>query len=517
VQLSWIKSPFSQHDNILFDFIKKSLVDSNIYGTTPQDFSYTDKIKKYQLRLTDCYSLVNITVNDVIWVTLDGTGSTHSFDFYVAPQLGLNEIKAVSTDGTQLYASLVFKTYNIHNFLAFMGKKFKEFWNLYKQAQANIYIEPNLIQDLDGNNLEPEYKFTKSFATLLGTKRYSGLTNSQYYTFLKNVFTMNQNGGALKSYYQLQQALPDYIERVDLIPIEKYLVQGNQAYNKVYVDGTNNTKLRIYPSYVWQYQNEWGMLPSYAEAPDSTSGVFYVYTDSEIHSDTTSIGGLKIKYTDDAEFFKRESVTTDTFYSTDLRDDTSGNITGFQNGKYVVLKSPSVDGTISVDSTGSINVVSSSRILIAPNYNFVDLGTTYSTELDNVKITYKTYDIPNILAKVEKDTTTGAIINIKMSGHPAYNDSGLSYTAQIGDRHYLSYLEENYGAVVLTIRAKQKIDDELKDIINNLIRNNLPLHIKYYLVWSTIDLWDYWGQTNFTFADTTTQPQWVGVTFGDLK
>lgn len=517
MQLSWKKSPYSQHDNVLFDFVKKSLVDSNIYGTTPQDFSYTDKIKKYQLTLSDCNAVVNVTVNDIVWITLDGTGTTHTFDFYIAPKLGLNEVKVVSTDGEQLYASLVFKTYNMHNFLAFMAKKFKEFWNLYKQAQANIYIEDAVIQDMDGNDLSPEYRFTKSFATLLGTKRYSGLTNSQYYTFLKNVFIMNQNGGALKSYYQLQQALPDYIDRVDLIPMEKFLVQGSKQAGKVYVDGTNNTKLRVYPAYVWQQQNEWGMLPYNSEVPDSTSAVFYVYTDSDIHADTTQRGSLKIQYTDDAEFFKREFYTTDTFYTTDLRDDTGGGITGFVNGKYVVLKSPSVDGTISVDSTGSVLVNASSQLLIAPNYNFVDLGTTYGDEIDNVKITYKTYDVPNILAKVEKDTTTGVIQNIKMSGHPVYNNTGGRYVAEYGDKNYLSYLENDYGSVVLTIRAKQKIDNELKDIINNLIRNNLPLHLRYYLVWSTIGLFNYWSDEHFTFSDTTTQAQWAGVTYGDLK
>lgn len=523
MELQWIDSPFDAHDNVLFGFIKKSLVDNNIYGTGEEYFPFTDKGKKYKLRLSDCSEDVKILVNDIEWIAFDGSASvSNQLDFYILPKIGRNEVKIVSaSDETQLRVSLRFTCANIYVFLAFMGKWFKVLRNKIQQALQNTYIDSGKVEDLDETSLDTEYKFLRSFALLLGTKRYSGLTTDEYETFLHNVFTLNENGGTLSGYYTLQQALPSYIDRVDVIPMGDYLVQRNELYGKVYVDGTDNTKLLVYPSYVWQNSNEWGMLPHFDEAPDSTTDiVFYVYTDGELYgNDSTNYGALKIKFTNDVEFFKRETILTETFLSTDLRTDgTNENVTGYLGGKYVVLGSPAVDGTmINVDTTGSILVDESAVFIEEPNYNFVDLGTTYGDEIDNVKITYKTYDVPDIWAKVTKDATTGEIKNITMSGHPVYSDStGRELVAELGGKNYLSYYENNYGSIVLIIRAKQKIDDELKDIINVLIRNTLPLHLRYYLVWSTIGLWSYWGQTDIIWSDMTSG-LYTDITFGDLK
>lgn len=517
MNIEWVSSPYSQHNNILFGFIKKSLIDSQIYDTTPEAFSYTDKAKKYKLKLSNCSKNVLILVNDQTWIAFDGsTSSTGILEFYIAPRLGKNEIKIVSTDKLTLYTKLNFSCYNFHIFLAYTSKKFKELWNFLYQARANITYDQQIIQDLDGNYLNPDRRYTRAFSTLMGTKRYSKLSDLEYSTFLHNCFDFNMNASTYSSYYSLQKALSTYIDRIDLIPLEEYLVQRSELRRRLYrgTDNTSGTKLlntvKVYPNYIF-INNEWGILPYYNQAPDSTAGfVSYVYVDGEKYTDGSNIGHLKIKFSNNAEFFKTEISYTDRFNNYDFYDDTSGGVTGYIGGKYVVLRKPNIDGTISsVDTTGKVGLNTSARYISEPKYNYVDLGTLYRNEIDNVAITYKTYDTPVLLGKLEKDTTTNAITNILMSG--------IAVDGTMGDKVYLSAKEDNFGSIVIVIRASQVIDNELKDILSILIRNALPIHLKYYLVISTENLWDYWGQTNFTFADTTTLLKWTNVTFGDLK
>lgn len=510
MELSLIKTPFDAHSNILYGFIKKALNDENIYDTSKIAYPFSDKSKKYKLKLTGCNVAVKIKFNGQDYLKFNG-GS--DFEFYVVPKLGDNIIQVIDlNDESQLYQSFSFNTYNIHLLLAFISYKFKQLWNQLYQAQANTYYEENLIQDLDGNYLIPEYQYTKAIASLLNTKRYSGLSNSQYYTFLRNVFEINKNAGTLKGLYLIQSALSSYVTKIDLIPIEKCLVQHKTLPGKVYRDENVVDKLKIYPNYISTENESWGLLPFYNQSPDSTAEfISHVYIDGEnCGDDSTSWGELKIKYSNDREFYKKEYVYEDNFTSQDIYNDTEGKITGFEGGKYLVLrKSPIDNSLVNVETNGSILVDDSARLLLEPDYNIVDLGTKYKDEISSIKVTYNSYDIPVILAKVTKDSTTGEIENISLSGHPV--------DGEVGDQKYLGNKENNYGYVAIVVRVTQKIDNELKDIINNLVRDILPLHIGYYITFSTVGIWDYWGDTHITFADFDTTGIYANITYLDLK
>ncbi len=521
MELKLTQTPFSSHDNILYDFIKKSLVDSNIYDTSKIAYPFSNKSKKYKLKLTGCSVAVKILFNDQDYINFGG-GS--DYEFYIAPQLGPNEIKVVDPNNFEikngiktyktLYTSFNFNTYNIHLFLAFIAFKFKQIWNKLYQAQADTYYADDKIKDLDGNFITPEYQYTRAVATLLNTKRYSKLTNSQYYTFLHSVFDINKNAGTLRSFYDIQNALPTYISRVDAIPVEDYLVQRKSLNKKVFRDPDDNTKLKIYPNFVSTGNDTSGVLPYYNQSPDSTASfVSFVYVDGDVYSDTTNWGALKIKYSNDAEFYKSEYVYDDIFLSVDIYNDSDGSITGFENSKYVALRKPIIGDILNTTTSGEVKVDLSTRLITDPDYNIVDLGSKYQNEITSVDIQYKTYTVPVLLAKITKDSTTGEIQNISMSGHPVDNNLG------VGDEKYLSYKQNNYGYVVIIIRAIQKIDNELKEIINNLIRDLLPLHIGYYLHFSLVvpNIWNYWGDTQITFRDFDSTGQFFNVTFADLK
>ena len=500
-------SPFSSHDNILYGFIKKSLVDGHIYDDSDIAFPYTKIQKKYQLQLTECYEEVEIYFNDILYLEFDGTFDDDTYNFYVMPVFGNNEIKVLDLSGN-LKVRFNFNCYNIHVFLALSAKYVKVIWNKLQQALANTYYDENLVQDLDEVDLVPEDRYTRAVAKLLNTERYSELTNSQYYTFLHNVFDAHVYGGVLNGFYQIQEALPDYINRIDMIPIEKYLPFRNELYGKVFYDTTNSQNIKVFPTYHYFPNTEWGIINYVNEKPD-TSGTVYVYIDGEKETDGTDIDSLKVKYTNDPEFYREELEVTDSFGTDDIQNDGSGVYTGFIDSKFVILTQPNIDGTISVDSTGSI-VVDDSAELKDDDYNIVSLGTRYSSQITNIDITYQSYNIPPfVLAKLGVDTTSEEVSKIYLSGQA---DT---------DAAYLSYKENNYGVVVLVIRLYNQIDNELQGIINGLLREILPIHLKYYLVWSTMDIWNYWGETSWTiaerFSDGTTDGTYPDIKFYDLK
>lgn len=504
MNLELIKSPYESHDNILFNFIKKSLVDGRIYDDSSIAFPYTKLKTKYKLRLSEINEPVNIYLNDFLYLEYDGSEET--FDFYILPSYK-NVFKVVDLNGN-LKVEYRFNCYNIHIFLAEFSKQYKVLWNKLYQALANTFYDENKVQDLNGNNLIPQERYTRAVAKLLGTERYKNLTNSEYYNFLHNVFNMNLYAGTSKGYYQIQQALSSYINRIDFIPIEKYIPFKNELYGKLFYDSTNKQKFKVYPTYV-NYNNQWNLINYSNEIPASTILTGYVYVDGELNTVGDDTGALKIKYTEDYEFFKNENFVIDSFTTEDIYNDDDGYYTGFVDEKFIILRNPSIDGTVYVNNTGTISV-SDSSYLTDNGYNLVALGTKYSDEISSIDATYRTFETPLVLGKIEMDTTSARnIVKIYLSGH---SDT---------DASYLSYKENNYGSIVVVIRASQIIDNELKNIINRLIRDVLPIHIQYYLVFSTINIWDNWGQEDFTFltrfGDGTTLGAFPSTVFQDLK
>lgn len=502
MKLNLIKSPFSAHDNILFYFIKKYVVDERIYGANDIAYPYTKLKTKYKIELTECEESVKIYFNDILYLEFDGSVSTSSTSFYVLPYFDKNNITVYDLNGN-LKNKFQFKCFNIQIFLAEIAKQYKQIWNNLFQAQANTYYTENLVKDLDDEYIKPEDRYTRAIAKLLGTERYSELSDSEYFNYLHNIFQLHLNAGTLKGYYQIQQALPDYIDRIDLIPLEKYIPFKNDLYGKVFYDSTNQQNIKIYPTYEY-ISNEWNIINYTKIKPTTVLKTGYVYVDGEVYTSGNDIDSLKVKYTEDYEFYKREYIFVDTFTTDDIINDDDGVYTGFEDGKYVILRKPIIDGTISVSSVGDINIDDS--VYFNADYNLVSLGTKYKNEITSIDISYKTFEIPNVLGQlVLEDSTNIGIINL--SGH---SDT---------DASYLSYKENNFGSVVIVIRALQQIDDELKDILNKLIRDVLPIHIRYYFIISTIGVWDNWGQENFTFYsqfDSTTGA-FPTITFKDLK
>lgn len=506
MNLEIIQSPFDSHNNMLFKHIKCFLEDENIYSKSEQDYPYTDKLKKYKLRLSDCDKEVNILINTNQFLQFNGSSTNTTFEFYVNFAKGDNAITVVDrNDTTILYASLDVNCYNIHTFLAFTAKKFKEIWNHLYQAQSNIYINRNIVQDLDGDYITPENEFLRDFGTLLGTSRYSKFTDDEFIDFLNEIYIANRYGGTLKGLYKIQEALSEYIHRIDVLPLEEYYVQRRELYGKIYTDGTDKIKIR--PAYVYNENAEWGLLPEYDSTTNSTLSVptnwdstgfsnqinyelesgfgdicNWVYTDNEIYTDGTNIGALIIKGIGVPYLNRVETEYTDIFINSEICIDTDGYYTGYENGLYVLLRKPNLDGTISVINIGDVDVSESSSY--NEKYNLVSLGTVHLDEITSVSVSYNSYMRFNLLGKVERDSTTGYISKIYNTG-----TFGL-------DSYYLSYLDENYGAVIINVNVNKIIDNELKNIINVVIRNLLPAHIKYYVNYKLPAIWYFAGETN---------------------
>jgi hypothetical protein len=476
------------------------LVDSRIYDDTDIAFPYTKLKTVYQIAITDSTTdLIKIKFNDISF--LEYSGRT-SYAFYVLPVYGKNEIKVYNSDESSLLGVFQFNCFNIHIFLASVSYQFKRIWNLLNQASANTFYDGNIIKDLDGNYLQPEYKYTKAISNLLGTRRYTKLTDSEYSVFLHNIFEMSKHAGTLDGLYHIGLALPDYIDRIDTIPIEEYLPHNNELDNTVFPDSTNSNKIIVYPRYIFN-DEYWGLLNFYNDVPD-VGNILNMYVDNDVYADTTDIGSLKVKYSLDAEFYKNEYVYTDNFNVADICDDTGGNYTGFINGKYIILRKPLIDNSLlSLSNNGNIDIGTSGYLA---DYNIVSLGTKYITQVGDIVATYKTYNKPKSLAILERDTTAGI-------GITAIRKAGL----EVFDQNYLGYFDNNYGRVIIIIRVIKQIDNELKGIIDKLIRDVLPIHLSYFIVYSLADVWDYWGQENIMFSDFDQTGKFDFVIFDDLK
>lgn len=521
MKLKLIKSPFESHNNSLFEFIKKSLIDSNIYDTTKDAFPYTDKVQKYQFELSGCHEQVLVTVNDQDYLKLSGDPLVDiPLYFWFQPFLGKNDIKIVSLDKTQLHCSFILKCYNIHSFLAFTGLKFKQLWNKVYQNIANKYYDLNVQGDIDEVDLTPSPRNTSAMGALLATSRYSGMTDAQYATFLHGVFEAHSYGGSLRGIYELQEIFPSYFTKVDIIPFELFYGHTEDIAKKLTI--TPPKTLTTYPAYTFlKPLSIWGLLPYQVFDADESwpapPHIIDIYADGDILD-----GALELKSNEDPYFYKIEEEVEETVDLNSILIDTDGSLTGFEGETYIFLQRPLVDGTlVEVTSSGIVNVDSTARLLEDKNLNIVRLGfivpiteidpTGYiQTHITQLKIKYKTYNIPFKLGRITVENA--GITNILKNQLDVYNDevNGLS----LGDDKNLSYLDNNYGSVVIIFRCLQQVDTELKNILNEIIKNLLPVHLAYKLVFEVAGVWDYWGQTDISIQDVDTN--YPEITFADL-
>ena len=160
-----IQSPFSAHDNMLYGFLHMYLVDENIYDEN----SYPHTTKKiYRLKISNIDVPIWILHNEQEYIKYEGSESEYTLYFY--PIKGENRIKVVSTDKQQLYCSIDINTNNKDIFTGLTAQEIKNLWDRLYQIQANTYYADNLIKDTSGNDLTPQWKFTKAIGTLLGVE-----------------------------------------------------------------------------------------------------------------------------------------------------------------------------------------------------------------------------------------------------------------------------------------------------------------------------------------------------------
>ena len=177
LNLEIINSPYSNHSNSLFTFFKGYLRDKNIYPTTASDYPYTTK-KIYKFKITGNTENIIVQVNKDTYLNFD---STDEHTFYLIPKLGRNTILIISQASGNLLKRFSINCYNFLVFIAYGAMKFKQLRNKLQQVLANTYYSDTLVQDLDGNYLPADYNYTRAWAGMLGSTRYSGFTNSEYY------------------------------------------------------------------------------------------------------------------------------------------------------------------------------------------------------------------------------------------------------------------------------------------------------------------------------------------------
>lgn len=487
------KAPFDSHDNILFSFIKQYLVGDRIYDKSEYAFPYTKVKKKYEITIeTDNTDPIFIKYNQIDYLQFSGA---LTYSFYVMPLLGKNLVEVFDSNGN-LLRSYQFNCYNIHIFLASIANEFRKIWNLLYQASANSYYDLERVKDLNGNYLYAQQKYLSEFAVLLGTKRYTKFNTDQYIKFLHNAFQINKNGTMLSSIYQISKAFDDYIDQVDMIPFEQYLVWSTNS--TVLPDPSDSTKIKIYPNYQFINDQSWGIINYTNESPSTAGSLIYVYVDGEQNDDTS----LKVKYSSDYRIYKTEYLFSDLFQTNEILNDDDGSITGTVNGKYVLLKRPIIGDIQDIITDGSIGVEQS--VKKTEFNNIYSLGTVYKDQINQIIFQYYTYKIPNILAQLEIDSNTHQIKRIIKTGLECF------------EQYYNGYLDNNYGSIFLNIKVKQLIDDELKGIINSLIRNVIPVHIRYFLRFYGPSSWITWGQTDISFSQFAENGEFHNLKFENL-
>lgn len=508
-----IQAPYESNNNILFTFVKLALRGNTIYDRSSHAYPFTDK-KLYKFQITGNNQIIKVKcrgtnnkgeVTLLDYLTFDGTTGNGIHTFFFPAILGRNEI-VVTDSSNKLLIRFAFNCYNLHVFLAYLAFKFKQLRNSLQQALANTYYSDTIVKDLDGNYISAEQAYTKSVSLLLGSTRYSKFTNLQYYTFLHKLFDINKFAAGFEEAFRLlSQAFPGYISNIELIPVRSYTPGSFHPMQKVMTDGTNTSRLKIYPSYVF-LANQWQMVPYYNNQPDPSAGVvFKIYSDGENESSSISPDQdkLKIKFTNSMSFYTQEEQIIEVFDSGNIAIDSIGQYTGFVNERYVVLGNNLVGGDIvDISSDGTVKLSSngykSARYI--PKYNIVALGSFYDSALGNISITYNTRRVPLIYARTARAGTTGNFTEILDSSH-----------IDTGHGRIPSYYD--IFTYVILISSLGIIDNELLQILNNITRNVLPINCSYYLkVNNANGLFTFWSQVDISLQDVET----AGLSFQDL-
>lgn len=505
MQLELINSPFGVHNNVLFEYVKKSLIDSFIYDTSSAAYPYVDDANLYTFRLTSNYYTVRVLINDIDYMILDGTGDTHSHTFNVPVQKGDNVIKITDEEKKVLYDTFTLSCYNVHFFLAVFADQFKQLRNKLQQGHANIYYADNLIKDIDNNSfISQQSKYSKEIASLLNTNRYSGFTATDFYAFLHKVFSMTVTAGSYEAFNQLSDAFSFYVENITLTLLNTYRPASRRPQGRVFVNSSVKNQILIRPCYLF-LNNKWNILPYTIITPSALLGsMFRIYVDGEVETSTTSADQdkLLIKFSNDLSITNEVASITETFLTDSLSTDDEGFYTGTSGETFVTLSNPVEDeDSITVSNDGEVRLSDSGKTSIryVSKYNLVSLGTLYRNELGTVNVTYNTRYIPLVLGKAERTTNNSNILRIGLSGHPNTDSRRGSFYSEF------KFITTTYSEGVL--------DSELKQIINKLVRDILPVNCSYYLRFAAAgSLFYAWGQEDITLQEVED----LGVTFGDL-
>lgn len=501
VSISIYESPYQCHTNPLFNYIKRELVDEHIYDIEDRSYPYSSK-KAYTFRITGIVEETLVYANGMLVTVLKESPDTQYLS--IEPVLGHNDITLTDTTGTILFERFQFNCYHIHYFLSVISYKFKQLYNQYLQATANTYYAKDLVQNLDDIELVPEYSYVKSVAQLLGTTRYTQFDEEEAFEFLHKVFDINKVAGTEKSFQLLSEAFSPYVTNITLHPLRQQWPSYRHSRAKVRIDASNNTKLLIYPSYVF-LNYTWQRLPYYNQAPDSTNGTtFKVYCDGEVDVATNS-------ETQDELLIKYDSVlspnyltveVSETFTNSSIYVDTTGEYTGFVGELFVALSNPLL-GTdiIDANSSGGLSIYDGiySSLRYISQFNLVSLGCKDLDNLGDVTITYNTIRTPLVLALVARSTSTGPFVEVLKSGLSNVDATRETFYSELG------YL--------VIGNSSGKVDNELQLIISQMVREILPISCYYFLRFNSYsNFFTNWGQTNITLQEVED----LELTFGDL-
>lgn len=505
MQLELIDSPFGAHNNILFNYVKKSLVDGFIYDTSSAAYPYVTSDKSYTFRLSDNHYKVRVMINDTDYMILDGSGGDNVHTFNIPVQKGDNVIKITDEEKQVLYTEFTLSCYNVHFFLAVLADQFKQLRNRLQQGHSNIYYAGELIKDIDESFFIPQQsKYTKEVAELLNTNRYSGFTSTDFYEFLHRVFSMTVTSGSYEAFNQLSEAFSSYVENITLTLLNTYRPASRRPQGRVIVNPSTKNQILIRPCYIF-LNNKWNVLPYLVETPPSLLGsMFRIYVDGEVETSTTSADQdkLLVKFSSDLSTINEVASITESFLLDGLSIDSEGTYTGTIGEIFVTLSnSVENENSISVSNTGEVKISDSGKTSARyiSKYNLVSLGSLYREELGTVSVTYDTRYVPLVLGDAERTTNNSNILRIGLSGHPNTNSRRGSF-----------YSEFKF---ITTTFSNDVLDSELKQIINKLIRDILPVNCSYYLRFASAgNLFYAWGQEDITLQEVED----LGATFGDL-
>ena len=406
LNLSISSSPLDYVDNPVFRKFKRAVVDGNVYDTGDDTYPITTSGITMQVSGASPSILTTIYVNDAQVFSFNGATA---YTFQITPASGRNSIQA--RQGSARSNLIEFTGDLLYTLVYALVKVLRDREDEVRQAWANGYLSNSVVQDTYSNSLQPTGRFmAANWAEWLGAKRISGHTESQFLTMLQTVLRVRQQGPVVRSLEEVAVAAGGVtgtaisrqfwwksfisnagrvkrseIDKLTLMHFPAKLFIGNRFYNLGYGNHVVTSD-----EYHWIYVDKseiagrLGIKDALSEPQASTEAVMEVITTGSVQTDTT------------------------------------GEITGFVDGKYVILER-APRRLLSVVQSGPIAVSGSSRIVLDDRLNntaVIDLGTRLS--VDNFGTLTIQYEIPyneiQVLAKltVGKDGETAtAILNIE--------------------------------------------------------------------------------------------------------